>query len=416
MALVTVQNILTDPSGNPLPRSAVQIALVTSAPATPGYTGTTSLLGTETVYTDATGHWSVALTPNAAVTPANTYYRITEAGLWRSNIVVPASGGPYNLSEVLATPPPTPSAPGITGLQVAGNGTVAGSRPEINVVAGTNITVAALDNPGANRVDVTVTSTAGGAGPATTVTDETTYGVAKVVGTLTTYAREDHNHGSPALGTTGATAAAGNDSRITGAVQASTATAKGDLLAATASATIARLGVGSNSQVLTADSTQSTGIKWATPSAGASTKIVDSGPIVSGDITVSSGAFVQIGADLTIAAAAGDWLELDPEALCSNSGPAMQFDAATRVSSADNRFWSSGTSTSLWPGARPPWYVDAGIFDSPGTVRYKVNADDVVTGNVTVRFYGRVGSSSRVVDADANFPLRLILKNYGPGT
>ncbi len=43
-----------------------------------------------------------------------------------------------------------------------------------------------------------------------------------------------------------------------------TATTKGDLLAATASATLARLGVGTNNQVLTADSTQTTGIKWAT--------------------------------------------------------------------------------------------------------------------------------------------------------
>ncbi|MGF7228354.1 MAG: beta strand repeat-containing protein, partial [Candidatus Saccharibacteria bacterium] len=67
------------------------------------------------------------------------------------------------------------------------------------------------------------------------------------------------------VGATGTTVAAGNDARITGAVQASTATTKGDLLAATASATITRLGVGSDTQVLTADSTQATGIKWAAP-------------------------------------------------------------------------------------------------------------------------------------------------------
>jgi hypothetical protein len=42
-------------------------------------------------------------------------------------------------------------------------------------------------------------------------------------------------------------------------------TAKGDLLVATASATIARQGVGTNGQVLTADSTLTNGIKWSTP-------------------------------------------------------------------------------------------------------------------------------------------------------
>ena len=48
-----------------------------------------------------------------------------------------------------------------------------------------------------------------------------------------------------------------------GAVQKSTATAKGDLFVATAAATISRQGVGSNGQVLTADSTVTNGLKWA---------------------------------------------------------------------------------------------------------------------------------------------------------
>lgn len=48
-----------------------------------------------------------------------------------------------------------------------------------------------------------------------------------------------------------------------GAVQKSVATAKGDLLVATASGVIARQGVGTNGQVLTADSTVTNGLKWA---------------------------------------------------------------------------------------------------------------------------------------------------------
>ncbi len=66
-------------------------------------------------------------------------------------------------------------------------------------------------------------------------------------------------------GTTSSTVAIGNDARITGAIQSSTATTKGDLLAATAASTITRVGVGSDAQVLTADSTQATGVRWATP-------------------------------------------------------------------------------------------------------------------------------------------------------
>lgn len=69
-------------------------------------------------------------------------------------------------------------------------------------------------------------------------------------------------------GTGVGTAAQGNDSRITGAVQSSTATTKGDLLVATAANTLARQGVGSDGQYLVADSAQTTGVKWGTVNAG----------------------------------------------------------------------------------------------------------------------------------------------------
>jgi hypothetical protein len=72
----------------------------------------------------------------------------------------------------------------------------------------------------------------------------------------------------------------------------STIDAKGDLLAGTADNTIARLAVGTNNQVLTADSTAATGMKWAT-AAGSSGPAFNAYRATSGQ-SISSGAYTKI--------------------------------------------------------------------------------------------------------------------------
>jgi hypothetical protein len=56
-----------------------------------------------------------------------------------------------------------------------------------------------------------------------------------------------------------------NEVDITGKTDKATLTNKGDIYAASADSTPARVGVGDNGQVLTADSGETTGVKWATP-------------------------------------------------------------------------------------------------------------------------------------------------------
>ena len=57
-------------------------------------------------------------------------------------------------------------------------------------------------------------------------------------------------------------------SPVNGALPTSTYTTKGDILVATANNTPVRQGVGADGTVLTADSAEADGVKWATPTAG----------------------------------------------------------------------------------------------------------------------------------------------------
>jgi hypothetical protein len=64
--------------------------------------------------------------------------------------------------------------------------------------------------------------------------------------------------------------------------------AKGDIIAATAADTVARLAVGANDTVLTADSTTATGLKWASAAAGGGMTLLASGSLSGGSVNLSS--------------------------------------------------------------------------------------------------------------------------------
>lgn len=74
---------------------------------------------------------------------------------------------------------------------------------------------------------------------------------------------------------------------VDGGIQPTIVDAKGDLIVATAADTVSRLAVGSNDQVLTADSSTSTGLKWATAAAGGMTSLA-SGSLSGSTLTISS--------------------------------------------------------------------------------------------------------------------------------
>lgn len=236
----------------------------------------------------------------------------------------------------------------------------------------------------------------------------------------TQYAQESALGGAAVLnvGTSAGTVAAGDDSRITGALQRSTLTTKGDLYVATASATVARLGVGSNGQVLTADSGEATGAKWATPSGGGgSTLVVKRAIVTSGNITPQntggSWAVLTGGPTLTIAAAVGDYLAVEIMGALNQSNAATFLDLAVIVGGSPVRYGSNGTGTPSAEGAAE-FYPDVTFKYYGGGFDFVAESGDLSGGNVTVGFAVKsTGSGTLFANA---YPFRWRIINYGAVT
>jgi len=85
------------------------------------------------------------------------------------------------------------------------------------------------------------------------------------------------------------------------AVPSATVTAKADLLVGASSGVVDNLAVGTNNQVLTADSAQTLGVKWATPASGTVTSITAGTGLTGGTITTTGTVAIDtaVTADLT---------------------------------------------------------------------------------------------------------------------
>jgi endoglucanase len=99
----------------------VEVRIGNVPAATNASTGT--IVGKLKAKSDATGAWSLTLTPNSELLPANTAYLITRTypqsvggGKHVDYVIVPPTGGPYELSAVIAG---APDAPPLTSSELA---------------------------------------------------------------------------------------------------------------------------------------------------------------------------------------------------------------------------------------------------------------------------------------------------------
>lgn len=137
---------------------------------------------------------------------------------------------------------------------------------------------------------------------------------------------------------------AATEAKLDGAVQKTIVDAKGDIIAATAADTVTRLPVGANNTVLTADSAQATGVKWASPSVTAAIPptIADAKGDIIAATAADTVARVPVGTDDQIltadsAQAAGvKWAAVPSDANKANvSGTLTQFSDVSDTAPTD---------------------------------------------------------------------------------
>ncbi|CAB4221963.1 hypothetical protein UFOVP1650_15 [uncultured Caudovirales phage] len=165
-------------------------------------------------------------------------------------------------------------------------------------------------------------------------------------------------------GTTGAVSLALDSAAV---IAPTIVDAKGDVITATADNTPARLAVGTNGQVLTADSTAPTGLKWAAISAGKVLQVVEGSTTTATTNSTSTYADTTLTATITPSATTSKILVIVTHTTNSksatNSGSSMLMQllrGATQIATAHGGY--TGTALFLVWGS-----INMSILDNPAT-------------------------------------------------
>jgi len=177
--------------------------------------------------------------------------------------------------------------------------------------------------------------------------------------------------------------------------------AKGDIIAATAADTVARLAVGANNTVLTADSSTATGLKWAAASSGKVKQIVQA--TTTAFFSTNSTTLVDItGMSATITPTASDSKILaliHSPALYRGGGAGNNYLnlRLVRGSTAvyDANFWGNGFSNGVDYTAFSLEYT-AYFLDSPATTSSTTYKMQMKNSVAQTSYWNYNGSSTEV--------------------
>ena len=157
-----------------------------------------------------------------------------------------------------------------------------------------------------------------------------------------------------------------------GVIQNDIVDVKGDIIAATAADAVSRLAVGTNTYVLTADSTEATGLIWAAPTTGDLTGLTAGTNI---DITAATGPVPTVNLAVDAALVTG----------VDGTGVDVTFHSAT---AGDYLLWDSSEEKLILEGTNSATVLDVTdgdvvIADGTLDVSGVITATSGVSGNVT---------------------------------
>jgi hypothetical protein len=138
--------------------------------------------------------------------------------------------------------------------------------------------------------------------------------------------------------------------------------------------------------------------------------VCDDDPVTAALTGTPSSSWGLMTGSCTVTASAGDVLAITLNAYVQPNGAVnAYFDAVTTVSGTQTNWASTGTSSRATQGVSA-WRED--VFDWPGpsgTVLYTVQSGDVVSGQVTVRIDAATSSSTRTIRATgSSFSVRKV--------
>ena len=207
-------------------------------------------------------------------------------------------------------------------------------------------------------------------------------------------------------GVTAGTGISGGGTSGTVTVTNSMATAidaKGDLVAGTAADTFARLPVGTNGQVLVADSAEATGLKWATASGGG--KVLQVVYATKNTVTTNTNAALLIDTGLTAT--------ITPTSATSKILVMFNHNANFRDNASNQLIWKFfRNATQIYEQSQMYLPISIGV-GMEGTLTLIRMDEPATTSALTYKSQFRPSSGGTVTVQSDNFPSSLTLMEIG---